>query len=107
MHQAALVVGEVLQPDPRPRPYQPDVAHQCPAHVVALAPEHVLDARPHRRTGLVAPLLPLAQLLVAMPLAVDPALQTLFLQFRLDLRRPIGAAKTAGRDPWAKCPKRS
>ncbi len=30
------------------RPYQPDAAHQRPAHVVALSPEDVLDASPHR-----------------------------------------------------------
>jgi len=93
LHQAAHVVGEVLQPDPRPRPYQPDAAHQRPAHIVALGPEHVLDPRPHSRTGLVAPLLPLAQRPVAMTLAVDPALQAPRLQLRLDLRRAIGAVR--------------
>ena len=39
--QAAHVVGEVLQPDPRLRPHQPDTTHQRPAHVVALGPEDI------------------------------------------------------------------
>ena len=68
MDQAAHVVGEVLQPDPRLRPHQPDTTHQRPAHVVALGPEDMLDADPNRRTGLVALLLALAQRLVAAAL---------------------------------------
>ena len=68
-------------------------AHQRPAHVVALGPEDVLHPSPHLRTGLVAPPLALVQRLVAMPLAVDPALQTLLTQLRLDLRRPVGAVR--------------
>ena len=66
MDQAAHVVGEVLQPDPRLRPHQPDTTHQRPAHVVALGPEDMLDADPNRRTGLVALLLALAQRLVVL-----------------------------------------
>ena len=57
LDQAAHVVGEVLQPDPRLRPHQPDTTYQRPAHVVALGPEDMLDADPNRRTGLVALLL--------------------------------------------------
>ncbi len=84
LHQAAHGVGEVLRLSPRLGPHQPDAAHQRPAHVVALGPEHVLDTRPNLRTGLVAPLLPRRLRLVAMALAVDPALQALLLQLRLD-----------------------
>ena len=93
LHQAAHVVGEVLQPDPRLGPHQADAAHQRPAHVVALGAEHVLDPRANLRTGPVALLLALAERLAAMALAVDPALQPLLSQLRLDLRRAIGAVR--------------
>ena len=82
------------QPDPRPRPYHPDAAHHASRPSGCSGPEpDVLDPRPHLRTGRVAPLLPLAQRLVAIPLAGIRALQAIFLQLRLDLRRPIGAVR--------------
>ena len=93
MDQTAHVVGEVLQPYPSLRPRQPDTTQQRPAHVVALGPENMLDADPNGRTGLVALLLALAQRLVAAGFAMDPALQPLLLQRRLDLRRAISAVR--------------
>ena len=66
MDQAAHVVGEVFQPDPRPRPYQPDAAHQRPAHVVALVIEFF------RMFHLRVPyILPLACLAVIFPASAD------------------------------------
>ena len=53
----------------------------------------MLDADPDRRARLVASLLTLAQRLAAPALAMDPALQALLLQRRLDLRRTIGAVR--------------
>jgi len=53
----------------------------------------VLHPSPNLRACLVALRLPLAQRLVAAPLAVDPALQALLIQRRLDRRRPVGAVR--------------
>ena len=44
LHQAAHVVGEVLQPD-RPRPYHPDAAHQRPAPCRCSGPPNTCSTR--------------------------------------------------------------
>ena len=63
-----------LQPDPRPRPYQPMLRDQRPAHVVALGPEHQCSsARPHLRTGRRCPLSRSLSGLLRCPLRWIPA----------------------------------
>src|SRR5688500_6653082 len=84
LNEAAHVVGEVLQADPGLGADQADAAHQRATHVVRLGAEHVLDAGPHLGTGPVALLLAFAERPAATALAVDPALQALLGQLRLD-----------------------
>ena len=45
-NQASYVVGEILEPDARRRPYKPDAANQRPAHVAPLCPEDMLYPDP-------------------------------------------------------------
>ena len=47
LNLAAHVVGQVLQPNPRLGPRQPNAAHQRSAHVVTLGPEDVFHTSPN------------------------------------------------------------
>src|ERR1700689_4459570 len=80
------IVGQVVQPDLRPRPHHTNRANHLAPHRSREMAEYMLHPRPHLRARLVTLLLPLRELPPSVRLAVNPAAQALFLQLFFDLR---------------------
>ena len=93
VNQAPHVVGEILETYARPRPYQPDTANPCSAHVIVLRAEDRLHPCPKPRTTPVARLLPIVQRTVAITLAMNPTPQASGFHLLLDRFRPLGAVR--------------
>src|SRR5438270_2342067 len=90
-HQAANVVGQVLQADLGARPHYADRSHDPTARRALLRPEHMLDASAYPALGVVRSLLRQRQRVVAPTASMNPALVTAGPESGLDLGRTISA----------------
>src|ERR1700704_6063407 len=90
-HQAANVVGQVLQADLGARPHHANRAHDPTARRALLRPEYMLDTSAYPALGVVRSLLRRRQRVVAPTASVNPALVTAGPELGLDLSRPISA----------------
>ena len=90
-HQAANVVGQVLQADLGARPHDADRSHDPTARRVLLRSEHMLDASAYPALGVVHSHLRERQRMVAPTASMNPTVVTTGPEFGLDLGRPISA----------------
>src|SRR4051812_46212419 len=90
-HQAANVVGQVLQADLGASPHNANRAHNPTARRALLRPEHMLDTSAYPALGVVRSLLRRRQRVVASTASVNPAPVTAGPELGLDLGRPISA----------------
>jgi hypothetical protein len=90
-HEAANVVGQVLQADLGARSHNADRAHDPAARRILLRSEHMLDARADSALGAVRSRLRIRQRMVAAGAPVNTAVKAAGLELRLALDRAIGA----------------